>query len=163
MARAKETKRVHLHIETMAALLLLIVLASLTVLLIFTTGETYRRNTAGGENAQELRTGLLFVATKVRQTDGKAAVRSCPWGSALVLTTASDGQTFEDWILFYQGTLREGTVQAGEAVNPSAFPVIATLRSFAIAQSGRELRLTATAGALPGERQTRNLTLALRD
>lgn len=157
-------QKISIHIETLAALLLLIVLASLTVLLLYATGSSYRRIVSANDSTQELRTGLFFVATKVRQSDGAVSVRSAPWGSALVLTQKTDEGTFEDWIFFYAGSLREGTVQAGTAINPGACPEISKLRSFAMAKNGGMLTITATADSGAGSApQTRNLKLALRD
>lgn len=163
MTRAKAPNRAHLHIETLAALLLLVVLASLTVLLTFTTGGVYRRITAAGARSQELRTGLCFVATKVRQSES-ACVRRSSFGNALVLTQTSDGQTYEDWVFFYKGTLREGMVAAGTPVNPTACAVIGTLRSFTFAQTGKQLRVTASADPMleGGQPETQSLVLALR-
>ncbi|MDR3551739.1 MAG: DUF4860 domain-containing protein [Clostridia bacterium] len=147
MADTKPAKKIQIHIETMAAMLLLIVLTSLTVLLIFSTGRAYRSIVAAGSASQEIRTGFSFISTKVRQGDsgGSVTVRPSQWGNALVVTQTDLGKPYEDWIFYYKGTLREALIPAGTTINPAACQVISSLSSFSALQNGRQILITAAA------------------
>lgn len=164
MTGNKKQRTVQVRIEALAALLLLVVLAALTMLLIFSTGNAYKNMVNTGGSAQDIRTGLLFVSTKVRQADngGNIDVVSSPWGgNAIVITLHDGGQTDEDWIFYYNGALRETLIPKGTEINPASCPAISRLRSFSVSKTGDTLRIAVSKGssAAAGEQ---SLTLALR-
>lgn len=167
MANGRKAKKTPLRIEAVAALLLLVTMAALTVLLISATGGGYSHIVRSGAAAQEMRTGLLFVTTRVRQADavgtgagGNIRVQASPFGgSALVIASETDGTSYEDWIFSYKGTLREVLVPKGAEINPSACTVISRLSSVRFALAGRELTVAASGGGQAGDR---SLTLTLR-
>ena len=160
----QKQRTVQVRIEALAALLLLVVLAALTMLLIFSTGNAYKNMVNTGSSAQDIRTGLLFVSTKVRQADngGNIDVVSSPWGgSAIVITLRDGGQTDEDWIFYYSGALREILIPRGTQINPASCQAISRLRSFSVSKAGNTLRIAVSKGsAAPDGEQS--LTLALR-
>lgn len=146
MAGERKPKRVQISIEATAATLLLIVMTAMTLLLISTTGRSYRGIVNSGAASQNLRTGLMFVSTKVRQADSGAdvSVRSAPSGGNAVVVTRTQGNgTYENWIFYYKSAVREATVEKGAPVNPDACAAVASLDGMTISQSGRAVTITA--------------------
>lgn len=164
MKSSSTTRRPQLRIETLAALLLLIVLTALTVLLIVSTGRTYKKIVNTGDTAGSLRTSLAFISTKVRQAEGTVEVRMSPFGqNALVLTNTVAGTKFEDWIFFYNNELREAQIGPSVKLAPASSEFIANLDSLSIEQDGRKIHLTATKKqGTSGTVQADTLTLSLR-
>jgi hypothetical protein len=146
MAGGKSTKKIQLSIEAVAAMLLLVMLAALTMLLISSTGRGYKNIVSEGGTSQDIRTGLFFISTKVRQADsGNINVVKSPFGgNALVISKAESGTVNEDWIFYYGGALREVTIPKGTTINPPACPVISPLSSVSLTQAGNLLTITAT-------------------
>ena len=68
-----------------------------------------------------LRTPLSYLATKVRQAESKdqVFVQEFADGSALVLEETIDGQTYQNWVYYYQNALWEITIAAGFPFSPS--------------------------------------------
>lgn len=163
MAEKKPAKKIQIRIETMAAFLLLIVLAVFTIMLISSTGSCYRNIVSAGNSAQETRTALLFVSTKVRQADSGSSVgvAAAPWGgNAIVISQETAGMTYEDWIFFYDGALREILIPKGTDIIPSACDKISNLSAFSMALSGNTLAISAQADNPASTVQS--LTLMLR-
>ena len=164
MKASSRNHRPQVTIETLAALLLLIVLTALTVLLIVSTGRTFKKIVDTGDTAGSLRTSLAFISTKVRQAEGKVEVRMSPFGqNALVITNTVAGAKYEDWVFFYGNELREAQIGPSAKLVPASSEFIAALDSLTIEQDGRKIYLSAskkqgTSGAV----QTDTLTLALR-
>ena len=171
MSQRKSAKKVQIRIEATAATLLLVVLAALTMLLISSTGNSYNSIVKSGESSQDIRTAMLFVATKVRQTgsgENIGVVRS-PWGSnALVITESVGGSggknIFEDWIFYYRGALRETLIPKGTKINPQSCQIISNLSAFSISLSGSILDITAQAPGqnIAPQKLTQKLALTLR-
>ena len=159
----RKQRTIQVRIEALAALLLLTVLAALTMLLIFSTGNAYKSMVNTGGSAQDIRTGLLFISTKVRQTDngGNIGVVTSPWGgNAVVITLQSGGQTNEDWIFYYDGALRETLIPKGTQINPVSCQAISRLRSFSVSKAGNILRIDVSEGdAAAAGKQSLTLTL----
>lgn len=145
------TGRPAARIEALAALLLLIVLTALTLLLVGATGGTYRAIRQSSTRLQQTRTGLYFVATRVRESDsGQVSVVTSPWGgNALVITESSDSGRFEDWIYTYGGALREVLVPDGTAFLPAAGQVISQAGNFSFARAENRLEIRTSAGGRP--------------
>jgi hypothetical protein len=169
MAGEREPKKVQVSIEATAATLLLIVMTAMTLLLISTTGRSYRGIVGSGAASQQLRTGLMFVSTKIRQADSGSdvSVRSAPsGGNAVVVTRIQSSGTYENWIFFYKGAVREATVPKGAQVNPDACAPVANLSSMTITQSGQSV--TVTASTLAADKSgaknpvSQSVTLSLR-
>jgi hypothetical protein len=164
MAENKTVKSYHIRIETMAAMMLLIVLAALTMLLISSTGKAYKNIVTAGGNSQDIRTGLLFVSTKVRQADdGNINVVKSRWGNAIVISQLDAGQVYEDWIFYYGGALRETLIPKGTQIDPAACQAISHLSAFSVAQNGREIKITANKNNGGGQAPaSQSLVLTLR-
>ena len=169
MAGTKTTKRTTISIETVAAMLLLVMLAALTMLLISSTGRGYKNIVSSGSTSQDIRTGLFFISTKVRQADndGNINVVKSPFGgNALVISQTVGSNVYEDWIFYYEGTLRETLIPHGSQINPSACTKISALNSVSLSQKDNQINITATkkADAKSGSQTTlsQSLTLTLR-
>lgn len=165
----KAGKRVQISIEAMSAILLLVVLAALTMLLISSTGRSYKNILNKGDTAQDIRTGLFFISTKVRQADngGNISVVKAPWGgNAIVISQKDGGSSNEDWIFYYDGGLRETLISKGTAINPPACQIISSLSSFSVTQNMNELNITVTKSskdsASKSQAASENLVLTLR-
>lgn len=145
------TGRPAARIDTLAALLLLIVLTALTLLLAGATGGTYRAIRQSSDRLQQTRTGLYFVATRVRESDsGQVAVVAAPWGgSALVITESSASGRFEDWIYSYDGALREVLIPGDTPFLPAAGQVISGAGNISFARSGNLLEIRTSAQGRP--------------
>lgn len=146
MPDKKTVKSFQIKIEAVAAMLLLVVLAALTVLLIFSTGMSYRNIVNSSNASQDIRTGLFFISTKVRQADNgdNISVVKSPWGgNAIVISQIYSGKVYEDWIFFYGGAIREISIPKGTGINPPACPEISSLNSFSVTKNGDELEITA--------------------
>lgn len=139
------------RIDTLAALLLLIVLTALTLLLVGATGGTYQAIRQSSTRLQQTRTGLYFVATRVRESDSdQVDVVTAPWGgNALVITESSASGRFEDWIYSYSGALREVLVPGGTPFLPAAGQVISEAGGISFARSGNLLEIRTSAGGQP--------------
>jgi hypothetical protein len=147
MAGSKSVNKIQVSIEAVAAMLLLVMLAALTMLLIFSTGRGYKNIVNSGSTSQDIRTGLFFISTKVRQADSNGninVVKSPFGGNALVISQTFGGNINEDWIFYYGGTLREVTIPKGTEINPTACAVISPLSSVSLTQAGNELKITVT-------------------
>lgn len=146
MAEKKAAKKVQISIEAMAATLLLIVLAGLTMLLISSTGRSYKNIVSSGTSEQSIRTSLSFISTKVRQSDsgGNISVSKSPFGgNAVVIAQTANGKIYENWIFYYNGALREATVPKGDPINGDACAAISKLHSLSVSQSGKSIEITA--------------------
>jgi hypothetical protein len=157
-------KKVQVKIETVAAMLLLIVLASLTLILITSTGKTYKSITDSGETSQEVRTGLAFIATKLRQAEGPVSVRKSQFGeNAIVILQQSGNMAFEDWIFFYKGELREMLIPAGSTNVPTASELISKFDTVSITQNALQINIAVTKKSTqPGDTINRSIILTLR-
>lgn len=142
------TGRTPARIDTLAALLLLILLTALTLLLAGSTGNAYRAIRQSSTRLQETRTGLCFIATRVRESEsGWVNVVPAPWGgNALVITESSGSGEYQDWIYSYGDTLREVLVPGGTAFQPAAGQTISRPGEMSFTVAGRLLEIR-TAGS----------------
>jgi len=160
----KAQKNIQIKIESVSATLLLIVLASMTVLLISSTSKVYSHISDTGNTMQDIRTSLCFITTKVRQSDniGSIAVVNSTWGNTIVLTQSSGTNIYEDWIFFYKGTLREVLVPKGEKIVPDSATIISKVDSVSISSEGKSLNDTVKKNGASGIPEEDSVFLTLR-
>jgi hypothetical protein len=81
--------------------------------------NTYRHTTEVMQEDYDLRTGVLYIAEKVRQNDVGGGVRLDAVGgeSALVLTEQVADRSFETWIFIEEGQLCELSIASGAELN----------------------------------------------
>lgn len=118
----------HSLLEMLLALLLLAVLAGVTLMLTASGSEAYHRIGEKRSTTAELRVALSYIQMKLRQNDAAGIVRidSNPVNgqNAIVITEEAEDATYETWIYWDGGKLREALVREGEAfTNDLSFPV----------------------------------------
>lgn len=111
-------KRGSVSIESLATMLLLLLLGIGIFSLSITSTAAYQRIYEGKSASSEVRVALSFVQMKIRQNDSKGAIRieSNPINQepSLVIQEIYDGETYETWIYRDEGKLREAFMLAGE-------------------------------------------------
>lgn len=146
---------------TLGTLIVIAVFSVLSLVLVNVGVRVYSNVVVANNNNFELRTSLLYIATKVRQCDqaGMVDVREIDGNNALVLTEELDGDTYETLIYYMDGAVYELTKLAGtEADLRTGFETI-EIDGFTIeAPEAGLLRLTATNAAGTSEQ----LLLSLR-
>ncbi|MDR2108679.1 MAG: DUF4860 domain-containing protein [Coriobacteriales bacterium] len=77
--------------------------------------NTYRHTTAVMQRDYDLRTGVLYLAEKIRQNDVGGGVRldEVNGSEALVLTEQLTGKGYETWIFLHDGQLCEELIASG--------------------------------------------------
>lgn len=92
------------------------------------------------EETYTSRTALSYVSEKVRQADVSEAIALVnPSGfpdNALVIHETVNGDSYDTFIYFYDGALRELLVKHGAEITPQQGTAIVSLRSFTIEESG---------------------------
>ena len=91
-----------------------------TLLLSVMIANAYRRGAERSERNYNMRTSVLYLTEKVRQTSTaeKISVRQTDEGDALVLGMLVEGERFETWIYVEDGYLREVLLLQGANVSP---------------------------------------------
>jgi uncharacterized Rossmann fold enzyme len=131
-------------------------------LLLCTIGAGIYRQVATvmGEN-YDTRTGILYVAEKVRQNDvvGATRVEQLNDTDALVLVEQVTGESYETWIYVQDGMLCEELIAAGSAVDLAQSQSIMPVRVLDLElEEGGLLRISIT----DGDGQTESIMLLLR-
>ena len=121
--------------------LVLFLLFSITGIGVVLIGsQVYSSCAAQLEETYTSRTALSYVSEKVRQADVSGAVELVnPSGfpeNALVIHETVDGGSYNTFIYFYDGALRELLVKEGTEITPQQGTAIVSLRSFTIEKRG---------------------------
>lgn len=123
-------------IESIAALLLLILAGICLFTLTISSTSAYSRLYDGKEASTQARVALSFVSMKIRQNDvsGGVEVKSNPINgeNALVIHEAYDGQPYDTWIYWDEGKLYEALVLGGESPSREVSLEITALEGFEI-------------------------------
>ena len=148
------------HMDGLLALLLFGVFAVSILSVLLTGAQVYGRLTQRDQDAYNQRTGLQYLATKVRQAQLGSQVRVEDFGGeeALVIAEELDGQTYLTRIYCHEGWLWELFTADGEGFLPEDGEKLLAARDLALELEDGLLRaeLTDSAG------RTVALTLALR-
>lgn len=105
-------------VETLASMLLLILLGAGCFSLAVSAVGAYQRLNASKNNASELRIACSFVTTKIRQYDMTGCLEVKPDNisgiNALVIHEKIDDKVYDTWIFHYDGCLYEAIVLEDE-------------------------------------------------
>jgi hypothetical protein len=97
--------------------------------------NTYQQTVAALQEDYNQRTGILYIAEKVRQSDigGFLRLDSLNDTPALVLTEQETGRSYETWIFVYDGNLCEQFIPSGSPVIIQSAQVIMPMQSLSLA------------------------------
>lgn len=123
-------------IETLATILLLILLGVGCFSLTVSAVGAYQRLYTSKENAAELRVATSFVTTKIRQYDMSGCLEVKPdpisGNNALVVHEKISDIIYTTWIYYYEGYLYEAIVLEGEYPEVDISQPIARIDNFEI-------------------------------
>lgn len=104
-------------LEGLAALLLFAVFAVCVLMVLLTGADAYRRLTDRDRETFDRRTGVQYMAARVRQADaeGAIAVEDLEGVQALVL---GKGEDYVTWVYCYEGNLMELYASEGAGLGP---------------------------------------------
>ena len=152
-----ETKH---HMDGLLALLLFGVFAVSILSVLLTGAQVYGRLTQRDQNAYNQRTGIQYLATKVRQAGQGGLVRVEDFGGeeALVIAEEAEGQTYLTRIYCHDGWLWELFTAEEDGFLPEDGEKLLAARDLTLELEDGVLRaeLTDSAG------RTTAITLALR-
>lgn len=118
------------------------------LLLSVMAADTYRRGAECSERNYNMRTSVLYLTEKVRQTNAAEgiSVRQTGEGDALVLGMSAEGEQYETWIYVEDGYLREVLLSKGADFAPGIGQKIMPLSSLDLdlEQEGLLLRICVT-------------------
>lgn len=154
--------------EVLAVFFLLLLLGVGLFTLSTSGSATYGRMEQARSSSASLRVALSFVQMKVHQTDVAGRIRIAPnpvnGNDSLVLTEMFDGVSFETWLYFDSGYLREALVLAGESFDNSHSFEIAALDKLEFVVNEAGSGVVIRAGGWDGRNQPRlaQTSLAIR-
>jgi hypothetical protein len=110
------------------------VYATCALLLCALGANTYRETAATMQSDYNQRTGVLYIAEKVRQNDigGSVQVQAFNGSDALVLTEQESGLGYQTWIFVADGKLYEEFIAAGDAIDMQAAQTIMPMQSISL-------------------------------
>jgi hypothetical protein len=123
-------KRKH-HADILLVIALFAVYAICAIMLTALGAGVYRNITAIMIDNYDTRTGILYVAEKVRQYEVSGAVRidKLDGGDALVLVEPGTGGEYETWIYIANGQLCEQMIAKGEKIDIDSSQVIMPMQA----------------------------------
>ena len=137
-------------IETLSAMLLLILLGAGCFSLSVSSFGAYQRLNDAKEKSTELRVASSFITTKIRQNDitGGIDVKPEPitGNNALVIYENLDGESYATWIYYSAGYLMEALVLEHEEPSLDVSQKIAKVDDFKIEYNLDEQKISTTVG-----------------
>lgn len=94
------------NIDGLAALLLFGIFAACVLSVLLSGAGAYRRLTQRDLTAYDRRTGLQYIAARVRQADRQGAVTVEDFGGASALRL-EDAEGYSTWVYYYDGYIAE--------------------------------------------------------
>lgn len=149
-------KQVKHHIDGLVALLLFGVFAACVLVVLLTGADAYRRLTERDQAAYEHRTGVQYIATRVRQADHAGGVAVEDFGGVDALVLGAD-EVYAARVYCYDGWLMELYALAEEPMEPRDGQKI--LEAEALALSLEDGVLEAALTAPDGRSETLRLSL----
>lgn len=104
------------HMSGLLMLLLFGVFAACVLAVLLTGARAYRGLTQRDQAAFNRRTGVQYIAARVRQADVAGGVTVGPFGDAMALTITQEG--FVTWVYWYDGYLMELYTLADAELTP---------------------------------------------
>lgn len=149
-------KQVKHHIDGLVALLLFGVFAACVLVVLLTGADAYRRLTERDQAAYERRTGVQYIATRVRQADHAGGVAVEDFGGVDALVLGAD-EVYAARVYCYDGWLMELYALAEEPMEPRDGQKI--LEAEALSLSLEDGVLEAVLTAPDGTQETLRLSL----
>lgn len=113
------------NIDGLAALLLFGVFAACVLSVLLSGAGAYRRLTQRDLTAYDRRTGLQYIAYRVRQADRQGAVAVEDFGGAPALRL-DDAEGYSTWVYYYEGQIAELYSSGDDGLTPAdGDPVLA--------------------------------------
>ena len=120
------------------------------VLLVLLTGaQTYRAQTERDDASWQRRTGVQYVAAKLRHADEAGAISfsggdGAPWYDAMNLRETYDGQEYVTSIYYYDGYLRELFTVAGGVYAPEDGEAVLAVQGLQFGWDGKRVEVVCT-------------------
>lgn len=147
-------------VETMATLLLLILLGVGLFSVTLSAVGAYQRLYMAKEKTSELRVASSYIIMKIRQNDmtGCLKVTGNPitGKNALVVYEEIEGMSYATWIFCYEGMLKEALVLKEEVPTLNASQNIAKIDNFQVSYDQEEQMIFASVGKI-GEQTYDNI------
>lgn len=153
-------KQIKHHIDGLVALLLFGVFAACVLVVLLTGADAYRRLTERDQAAYERRTGVQYIATRVRQADHAGGVAVEDFGGTDALILGAD-ETYAARVYCYDGWLMELYCLAEEPMEPQDGQRIMEAEALALSLEDGLLEVTLTAAG--GTEDTLRLSLRSGD
>ena len=134
-------------VDLLFTLALFCVFAASSLMVVIIGANVYKGTVSSMNGNFNLRTSLSYVAQKVRQNDLMGGVRLEQFGegNALVLEQELEGETYQTWIYYDSGAIRELFVAEGADMSPADGEEIMRAGGFTAEQAGESLyRFTVT-------------------
>jgi prepilin-type N-terminal cleavage/methylation domain-containing protein len=130
----KTNSRGYSLIELVLVMALLVIFGLSTFTLVVSGSGAYKNILDKKEANSELRVAISYINMRIRQNDSVDSVRveKSPFGNdaAIVTEEVIDNSTYETWIFWHEGKLREALVRQGESVTVDISFVIADIDGF---------------------------------
>lgn len=121
-------------IELTLVIALLALFGTATLSLVVSSSTAYKGIVEQKDTDSELRIALSYIDTKVKQNDSENVLRlknnPVGAGSALVIEEILDGTSYETWVYYSAGRLREAWVEKGTAASDDLSFEIASIEGF---------------------------------
>ncbi len=115
---------------------------AVSALLVVQIGSTaYKNNVKNTESIFSSRTAIAFIEKQVKQSDDAGGVTLGKLGDlpALLLETEIEGETYINYIYYYEDNLRELFTKEGTEVTPASGEPLIPLKEFNIDQLGEKV------------------------
>jgi type II secretory pathway pseudopilin PulG len=121
-------------IELVLVMALLIIFGLSTFTLVVSGSGAYKNILSKKEANSELRVAISYINMRIRQNDsvGSVRVEKSPFGNGVAIVTEEviDNNTYETWIFWHEGSLRESLIKQGDPVTIDISFVIADIDGF---------------------------------
>lgn len=152
----------HHSFELLLVLFVFCIYAAGSLFLCVMGANTYRETTAIMQADYDLRTGVMYLAEKTRQSDvaGGIHVERIYGVDALVLTEQITGRGYETWIFVHNGMLCEEFIASGAEVqmDPPMLQTIMPMRQMELVYDSRNI-LTIDLITIDGTHSTISLNI----
>jgi len=126
----------HFSIQFIFVLLLFLIIAVLSVMIIFLGKDIYNKINDDRNMNYDIRVSLSYIANKVRQADKDDTIYMSELNGdpALVIKETYDGSSYETWIYHYDKYLYEIFIDEGSPFEPADGTEILEIDKFTISE-----------------------------
>lgn len=131
-------------VDLLFTLALFCVFAASALMVVLIGANVYKNTVRQMEQSFAGRSSLTYVATKIRQNDTADSIHieDLTGSPALVLNQIVDGETYQTWIYYCDGAVRETFTVRGNTFDPYSGQAIIEVAGFSVEQEGNLLRFT---------------------